>query len=391
MKILLLHFTSGRVGGVESVLDAHATLFARHGHEVTIASGANVPLLAPGEPLVESAQCELDAGAPGKCFAELRAAILEMFAKCCAEEDVVMLHNVLTMPFHLAWTSALWQLASELTQTRFVAWVHDLAACNVDYALPHLDREPWSFLNTAHPRVEYVVVSDLRKRELVALTGIDAACVRVIPNGIQPLDFLGLTPAIAEFAEKHRILERDLVLLHPTRLVKRKNVELGLRVVAELKKRDMRVCYLVTGPPDVHNSASSEYVRSLIAQRDALGLAGDALFLHELFAVTNGDLVSLYAVSDALFYPSKQEGFGLPPLEAALHRMPIFCSDIDPMNALAFHHVTRFAPGIEPAKLADILMDVTARDEAIRGRKRVVRDFSWDAIYARHLQSLLEK
>ena len=39
-------------------------------------------------------------------------------------------------------------------------------------------------------------------------------------------------------------------------------------------------------------------------------------------------VVDLYAMADVLVFPSESEGFGIPMLEAGLHRMPIVCSDI---------------------------------------------------------------
>lgn len=400
MKLLLLHFSAGRIGGVETVLAEHAALFSKHGHEVTIASGSRVehetetkcvqvPLLAPEHALVQAAQRELDAGAPGENFAAVQSGVAVELTELCQSVNVVFLHNLLTMPFHLAATAALWQLASDMTGVRFLAWVHDLAACNVDYALPHRSRDPWRLLATAHPRVEYVAVSALRQRELVALTKIDPARCRVIPNGLAPAAVLGLTPRVAQLAEERRLFENDLILLQPARLVRRKNVELGLHVIAELQRRKIRAVLLVTGPPDSHSPESQRYARELRALAEALGLADEVLFLHEFFAVTKSDLVGLYALADVLFFPSTQEGFGLPPFEAALHRMPIFCADIEPMKTLLPSQVTFFDPAMDPGALTEILTRTLAADAATATRKQVLRDFSWETIYAHQLAPLL--
>ena len=81
---------------------------------------------------------ELDAGAPGESFSMLQKGVAAELSELCRGVNVVMIHNVLTMPFHLAWTASLWQLASELKDVRFIGWVHDLAARNVDYRFPTL-------------------------------------------------------------------------------------------------------------------------------------------------------------------------------------------------------------------------------------------------------------
>ncbi|MBI2300477.1 MAG: glycosyltransferase, partial [Armatimonadetes bacterium] len=39
-------------------------------------------------------------------------------------------------------------------------------------------------------------------------------------------------------------------------------------------------------------------------------------------------LADLYALADVVLLPSSTEGFGLPLLEAGLHRVPIVCSDL---------------------------------------------------------------
>src|SRR5687767_6430733 len=115
MKIALVHYTCLPItGGVEIIVSAHARLFIEAGHEVRLIcrrGGENndrvIRLIEP-EPTDE-----------------LRAAL----AGC----EVVIAHNVMTMPFDLPLTSALWTLAKEFPQTRFLAWIHDIAACNYDY------------------------------------------------------------------------------------------------------------------------------------------------------------------------------------------------------------------------------------------------------------------
>ena len=255
MKIALIHYTySPVVGGVEIIMAEHARLFTEHGHEVTVYcdQGASddprirVELLPDAE---DAAQLSL-ALEPG-----------------LARQDVVIMHNVTTMPFHLGLTEALWELGSKLTGVRFIAWLHDLAACNPDYQLPPLDTPPWSFIARAHPRYNYVAVSDLRRRQFEKLTNLRC---RVVPNGLDPERLLGLTEPIAELARAHHLLEREIVLLHPTRLLRRKNVELGLRVAAALKAAGRNCAYLVTGAPDPHQAASRDLCRRVA--RLALGI-----------------------------------------------------------------------------------------------------------------------
>jgi glycosyltransferase involved in cell wall biosynthesis len=329
MKIALVHYSAPPViGGVETILAAHAQLFAKAGHEVRVV----VRRGGDERAIVLRAEDPLE---------ELRAA--------CAGCDLVIVHNVLTMPFDLPLTQALWRLAEESAQpTRWIAWVHDLAAGNPSYPHPY-HQAPWRQLAQACPRFEYIAISEHRARQFESLTGVSA---KTIPNAVDPAEVLGLTPPVAELTRHHALLERDIVLLHPTRLLRRKNVELGLEVTAELRGRGRNVAYLVTGAPEPHLVGSAEYGEEVRQRRGKLGLEGDAFLISESFAVTNADLAALYALADALFFPSRQEGFGLPLLEAALHRLPIFCADLAPMNALFEHSLFTFAPEATPAEIA---------------------------------------
>jgi glycosyltransferase involved in cell wall biosynthesis len=361
------------MGGVEIVMGEHARLFTDHGHEVTVIcdQGASEDPRIHVELLPDAA----DAG-------ELARALEPRLANM----DVVMIHNVATMPFHIALTEALWNIAKRLTNVRFVAWLHDIVACNPDYDLPALAEWPWSALTRAHDRYRYVAVSELRKRQFNELTGGKST---VIPNGVDPARLLGLTESITELAEAYDLPGREIVLLHPTRLLKRKNVELGLRVTAALKSAGRSCAYLITGAPDAQNPTSQAYADYLEDMRRELDLEDDALFLQAEVPIPDRDLASLFVLADALFFPSKQEGFGLPVLEAALHRLPVFCAAIEPLNGLLSHGITLFPLDAEPAQIALTIAARLGTTEAWQARHQIRRRYAWPAVYANHLAPLL--
>ena len=345
---------------------AHARLFADAGHQVTIVCGRGGS---------EDSRIILKLLPPDDALPAMLRTVL-------ARQDVVIVHNVMTMHFDLRLTEALWNLADELTGVRFLAWVHDLAACNAEYDLDPLARQR---VARRHPRVEYMAVSELRQRQFLDLTG--AACP-VIPNGVEPAQVLGLSAPVAALAERFGLFDREVVLLHPTRILRRKNIELGLRVAAEIKPK-FSCAYIMTGPPDPHSTASADYADELRALRSELGLEDDALFLHEHFPVNDDDLCSLYELADALFFPSRQEGFGLPVLEAALHRLPIFCADIEPLNALLPRRLSLFPLDDPPRRIATRIALALHGADIAKARKETLRRYSWHAIHRNFLAPLL--
>ena len=153
---------------------------------------------------------------------------------------------------------------------------------------------------------------------------VPADSITLVPNGIDPEVFLPSSPQMDRIRETLRWDERDWVFLAPLRITRRKNLELGLEIVAALRKMGTRPLLVVTGPPGPHNVRSDEYFQELLDRRRALGIEDDAAFLAQLetpeggiFRVSDELMVELYWWADALLMPSTQEGFGLPLLEAA--------------------------------------------------------------------------
>ncbi len=364
MKIALLHYTAAPVvGGVERVMEEHARLFARHGHRVTVLCqrGGGPDAVRLPEELSVDAQAEA-------------------LANALAGQDVAFLHNVLTMPFSPGLTEALWRVMDALPRVRFVAWVHDVAACNPDYP----DTAP--IFSRAHPRCEYVAVSPLRARQFAEVTGTPADRCAVVPNGIDPARVLGLPGNVAEFVQRHELLDGRILLLHPTRLVRRKNVELSIAIGREFARRCTPATVLVTAADDPHNESSHLLGGQLRCEG---GEAGGHLFVGDHLTVGDGELAGLYRLADALLFPSRSEGFGLPLLEAAMHRLPVFCSDIEPLFDRLRETAVLFPPDAEAGRVATIIGETLAASPAFRERKRVLAEYGWDAIYRRHLAGLL--
>jgi glycosyltransferase involved in cell wall biosynthesis len=404
VKIALLHYSYLPViAGVELVMADHARLFAKAGHEVTVladrpGAGAGggievigIPELNPRSLQMEAAQRALAGGAAGPVFEQAVTDLMIRLRPLLARQQVVMLHNVATMHFHLPLTAALWRLAEELTAVRFICWIHDLAACNPDYTPLPLDRFPWDLLAKVQPRYTYVAVSELRREQFLTLTGAPRNTCIGVPNGIAATALLDLPPQTAALERQAGLLPRDVVLLQPARLLRRKNIEFTLRVVAAIHATGRSCAALITAPPEIHHDGSGDYAREVRDLHGALSLERDVFFLHDRGAWSSVEVRGLYQVADALFFPSRQEGFGIPLLEAAVHRLPVFCSDLAVFRDLPMEGATTFHLDSDPTEVAAMIIQTLESNPAYRARKRTVRDFSWRAIYRNVLSRLLPR
>jgi glycosyltransferase involved in cell wall biosynthesis len=403
VKIALLHYSAPPVvGGVEAVLAQHARLMADAGHEPQVIAGRggqfdpripfiSIPLADSRHPDVLAVKAELDAGRVPPAFLDLVDRLRVALTVALAGVELLIAHNVCSLNKNLALTAALQAIASQPDGPRLVLWHHDLAWTTPRYRQELHDGWPWSVLRTDWPTAKQVVVSALRQQELAALLQVPAERIRVVPNGLDVATFLKLEPQTADLVSRLNLLAAEPLLLLPVRITRRKNIELAVATVAALCSRFPSPRLVVTGPLGPHNPANAAYFARLRELRADLSLEGSVHFLAELVDGFLPDAVvaDLYRLADALIMPSREEGFGIPVLEAGLARLPIFCADIPPLRELAAERATYFSPDSQPEKVAAQIAARLSQDPTYRMAALVRRQYTWGGVYAYHIAPLL--
>jgi glycosyltransferase involved in cell wall biosynthesis len=407
-RIAILHFAGPpTVGGVEWTMLQHARLMADAGYAVSVIAGAGktidervetviAPELGSRHPEVLAVKKELDRGQVTARFHALRDRIAARLRELLAGVDVMIAHNVFTLHKNLAFTAALSRLIREQTRQRCIGWHHDFAWTNPLYRDQLHAGEPWDELRRPWPNVRHVTVSESRRRELATLYGIEESHIAVVPPGVEPADFFNWQPLTRAMVDRLDLLDADIILLLPARITRRKNIELAVRTLAELRRRtglDARL--IVTGPPGAHNPANDAYLRDLLDLRRTCGVNDAAHFLYELgesgsLSVSGAVVGDLFTLADALFFPSQQEGFGIPVLEAGLARLPVFCADIPPLRETGARLVHYFEPNAAPSLVAERVADVLESDRPGLLRRRVRQHYTWSRIFRNQIIPLLE-
>ena len=392
MKIAIVHYTSWPViGGVESVIRQHAVLMSRHGHEVAILCGEGgafdpqiealaIRELNSQEPFVRAAQEEAYNGRPGQAYFALLEALQKRLNPLFRTFDRFVVHNMFTMPFNLAGTQALSSLAERGRKT--IAWTHDLAAANPDYKIPAY--RTFDLIRERQAGVRYVTISEARAAEFRKLTASEVDAV--VPNG---LDFAGvctLTPEVANLIRDD--LSTSIILFYPTRILARKNIAFALQILGALRDIGLQVRLLISGAPDIHNRSSVDHFAGLKRLAADLQVQGMISWVNELFYVDERQLHSLYMVADAMLFPSRQEGFGLPLLEAAAHRLPVFCSNIEPLKSIALSGTVLFDLRDAPRNVAERIRNAFEQDVIFKRKKQLLRDYSAERLYLEKIEPI---
>lgn len=401
-QVVLLHYAAPPVvGGVERVLARHAQEIVAAGHRATVVAGRGeawdtriplrvLPLVDSRHPEILAAKGDLDRGVVPAAFGSLVERLRDDLAGVVADADVVVAHNVASLHKSLPLTAALAAIVAGGRGPRVVAWHHDLAWTSARYRAELHDGWPWDLLRTDWAGV-HVVVSEARRAELAALMGLPAGRIAVVPNGVDAAELLALPPAVTALAASLDLAAAAPLLLLPARLTARKNIELALRALAHLRRAMPEARLVVTGPLGPHNPANARYLDRLRQVRAELGLDGAAHFLAETLPhpLADADIAAMFRLADALVLPSFEEGFGIPVLEAALTRLPVFAADIPSLRELGGGDASWFDPHGRPEDVAALIGRRLADDPAYRLAVRARSAYAWPSVYRCHIAPVL--
>jgi glycosyltransferase involved in cell wall biosynthesis len=183
--------------------------------------------------------------------------------------------------------------------------------------------------NSIHAVINTHAVNTLKER-----FGREAINVPNVMNFDKPF---GLPNQKNENLAKHMGFSKtDLFLFQITRIVRRKGIESAIRLVHELKDKNIKL--IITG--NYADDAGSAYYNELVNQIHELKLGEQISFAYHLFhnkGLSNGDgevrfsLSDAYARATACTYFSTYEGFGNAFVEAVLAKRPIFVNNYEPV------------------------------------------------------------
>lgn len=402
-SIAIIHYSSPPViGGVEFILAAHAREMLEHGYRVKVIAGKgerfhkDIPVnIIPGADSLSKVNKEINAEL-GKDrvsarFYRLTDSIYRELTRELKNVDLGIIHNVLTMHFNLSFTVALESYIRKHPGKEFIAWCHDATFNDPVYRKKAKDKYPWNVIAKPIPKVRYIAISRVRRKQLSQLFKVNPRKITVVPDGIDHRSFLNLDTKVLKLFQKFDLFDQELVMFLPTRILKRKNLELAIKITRELNKR-LKSALIITGPPDPHNIDSMRYYHSLKSLRNKSRMKKKIIFLYEeRIRVSYAMLRSFYLLCDMLLFPSSQEGFGLPLLESGLVKLPVACANIPPLKEVGEKDVHYLDLKKSPGELASGIIKYYKRQPAIPMFKKVLRSYTWESVFTQKIEPLLKK
>jgi glycosyltransferase involved in cell wall biosynthesis len=241
---------------------------------------------------------------------------------------------------------------------RSVATFHDLFVMSGEYSMPDFRARFTTQARDAAARADAIIaVSEFTKSQVVALLGVQASKVRVVRHGVRSLAY---PPRAGQAREK--------VVLNVGAIQKRKNVA-RLVEAFETLNADWRLAL----------AGSFGYGADEIRARIESSPARDRISV--LGYVDPDELAAWYARAAIFAFPSLDEGFGMPVLEAMAGGAPVLTSDRSALPEVAGDAALLVNPEDTQA-LAQALRNLAENDDlrrelVERGLARA-RLFTWE-------------
>jgi len=173
-----------------------------------------------------------------------------------------------------------------------------------------------------------LTVSEYSKNAIHRHYGIPTESIQVTPNA--PMDIylkkIDRQKSKALVQQKYGLQQ---YILYVSRIEKRKNQLQLLKAYTELKLSEHNIQLVFVGNDTLNYEAFSAQIKNLKGQ--------DRTNVHWISDwVSNEDLTHIYNAAQLFVYPSKAEGYGIPPIESAVLGINTICSKATAMQDYHF-------------------------------------------------------
>ncbi len=242
------------------------------------------------------------------------------------DADLVVVENLLSIPLNLSASRA---TAAVLAGRPAIIHHHDPPWQRERFA--HITELPPHDPAWRHVTINRMTVDEMADR------GIEAVCIyNGFPIETGNGDRHGVRASLG-------VTDDELLLAHPVRAIERKNIPAAIK----LAERTNATYWLWGGAEDGYDAELAQILAHarcrIINSAPAVGAA------------------DLYGAADAVIFPSLWEGFGNPPVEAAIHRVPAAVGPYpvaDELRELGF----RWLPTDDAAPLRKLLAEPDSPD-----------------------------
>ncbi len=240
---------------------------------------------------------------------------------------------------------------------RTVSTFHDLFVISGDYSTPDFRERFTAQARAAAERSDLIIaVSAFTARQVEQLLHVERSRIRVVHHGTRPAKF------------PSSLIPREPIVLSVGAIQSRKNI---VRLVESFEQLPPEWKLLLAGSFGFHAEAARERIERSPRKQD----------IQMLGYVTDSQLEQLYQRASIFAFPSLDEGFGMPVLDAMARGVPVLTSNVSAMTEVAGDAALLVDP-TDVASIADGLRRLATnpdlRDTLIRAGIARAREFTWE-------------
>ena len=284
--------------------------------KITTPGATRTPDFAPTSPTSRASASVLSStGTTTPGYAEDLLSEVARYAQLAADIarqetfDVVHAHDWMTFPAGMA--------VAALSGKPLVVHVH---STEFDRSGEHVDQRIYDIERRGmHAALKVIAVSFLTKSLITQHYGIDDDKVDVVYNAIE-------SNGSAFDPEKYRINNDEKIVLFLGRITAQKGPEYFLSAAKKVLEVMDNVKFVMAG--------SGDMIRHTIELAASMGIGHKVLFTGFL---RGGDVEKVFKMADLYVMPSISEPFGIAPLEAMSHDVPVIISKQSGVSEVLTH------------------------------------------------------
>lgn len=270
---------------------------------------------------------------------------------------------------------------------RFIVTTHDVLFNEYPIEFPLWYRLSKNFLYRRSAKKADILTTDSEysKRSIQRHLDISSEKVNVLPLGINSNFFKPYDKQAAKEHIKNKF-GFDRYILFVSRREPRKNHLLLLQAYLDLQLYEQQIRLVFIGHESIKTPAFDALLHSLPAATRS------CIVFNE--QATDEELLAFYRAATVFVYPSKAEGFGLPPLEAGALRVPVVCSNSSSMSDFTFfgkYHINPTDYNNFKNSLSDVLTNLPGEDTLIAIAETIQQTYCWQKTADRFYQLLKQK
>jgi glycosyltransferase involved in cell wall biosynthesis len=264
-------------------------------------------------------------------------------------------------------------IAPPVKNCRFIVTTHDVIFNDYPSEFGWTYRTMKSLLyGHAARRADLITtVSPFSKDSIEKHLRVKGEKIHVIPNGVEEYFFEDEEAGESTLVTENFGLKK--YILYVSRIEPRKNHDLLLKAWLELELYKEGYQLVFVGSKTLPAPRLEQLMKKLPAEVRA--------YVVTISEADASQLLALYRNASLFVYPSKAEGFGIPPLEAAAMKVPVICSNASAMKAFTFfgdNHIDPQDKELLKQRMIKALKgeeDKLSREELSR---TVQREYGWE-------------